>query len=292
MVQWAGIIFAIVILAIVIVIGIFLFREANKPQCRQNSDCPAGGVCMNNMCEAQPCSATSDCPDGQVCSNGQCLTQECSATSDCPTGDICSNGLCIEQMSCTSDSDCPTGQTCNTSTGQCQAETTIYVKDIIAQTTNSCPEGYTLAQGYGTHGNTTGNGDLKQGTGTSTPDIFLCLGKSPGTADAAREVIVYQFGLGSEDACPDRYNRITYQWKGKTHYNYEAGCSAPLIQTKLCQSTSGTRPIQDIMVTINNSCPSGYTLGRNIISSIASDVGANGNINFSCGGETVRLCIK
>ncbi len=298
MVQWGGIIFAAVLLVIVIVIGIVLYREANKPQCTKNSDCPAGGVCMNNKCEAQPCSQTSDCPDGQVCVGGQCLTQECSSTSDCPTGDICSNGLCILQTNCTSDSDCPSGQTCNTSTGRCQAETTLYVKSIIAQTSNSCPPGYVVAQGYGTNGGTSGNGDLKQGTGGSTPDIFLCLEKTPNTADAITDVMVFQFGLGSEDACPDNYQKITYRWKDKTHYNYEAGCSAPTIQTKLCQTTASRNnlknhgPIQDVMVTINDSCPAGYVLGSHKETSLASFAGANGDINYSCRGQTVRLCIK
>lgn len=297
MVQWAGIIFAVVLLVIVIVIGVVLYRISKEPQCQQNSDCPAGGVCKNNKCEAKPCSTTSDCPDGQVCSGGQCLTQECSTTNDCPAGDICSNGLCILQTNCTSDSDCPAGQSCDTSTGLCQAETTLYVKNTIAQTNSSCPSGYTLAQGYGTNGGTTGNGDLKQGTGDSTPNIYLCLEKSPGTADAIQDIIVYQFGLGSENTCPDPYNRIVYNWNGRTQYNYEAGCPDPVIQTKLCQTTSSNNllqhgPIQDILVTINNSCPTGYVLGTYSTSTLAANIGANGDINYSCGGQTVRLCIK
>ena len=297
MVQWAGIILTLVLLAITIVIGIFLYREERKPQCTQDSECPAGGVCINNMCVPKPCSSNTDCPNGQVCVNGQCLTQTCSTNSDCPQGDICSSGICILSTTCTSDSDCPMGQICNTTSGMCEVDNTLYVKDIIAQTSSSCPSGYTLAQGYGTHDHTMGNADLKQGTGTKTPDVYLCLQKSPTQADAIQDVIVFQFGSGSEKSCPDPYNRMTYQWENKTQYNYSDGCEFTTVQTKLCSTTSSSNilkhgPIQDIMVTITDSCPTGYQLGAHDADDDAKFLGADGNINFRCGGESTRLCIK
>lgn len=297
MIQWAGVIFTFVLIIIVVVIGVLLYRESRQPECRHDQDCPAGGVCQDNKCVPHPCSTNSDCPDGQVCVNGQCLTQTCSSDSDCPQGDICSNGLCILRKTCQSDSDCPQGQICQTSTHTCHVNTTLYVKDVVAVTKLPCPEGYVGVPGYGTHDGVKGNGDLKQGTGQSTPDIYLCLHKSPGTADAIRDVIVYQFDLGSENPCPDPYQRITFNWEDKTEYNFEVGCGRAIVQTKLCQTTSGSNllnhgPIQDMLITISDSCPSGYQLGTYETSTAAANLGANGDINYTCGGQTIRLCIR
>lgn len=305
MVQWAGIIFVVVLLIITIVIGIVLYRESQAPSCKTDADCSTGNICVNGTCMPKPCSGNSDCESSQVCANGICQTRQCTTNLDCQTSQICSGGICIQQTACASDSDCPVGQICNTTTNMCEVNNNLYIHDIVAVAAPTlaqapvCPEGYTQAQGYGTHNGMMGNGNLKQGTGEDTPNIFLCMLKTGGTSDAITDLVTFigQTPNSTQIACSELsnitngvgYSRVTYNLNGQVDSDISKGCDRQNT-TLLCKTTTTSNirsgsAMQDIMVTISDSCPTGYTLGYHTGN-------GNGDLNQNCGGETVRLCVK
>jgi hypothetical protein len=90
---------------------------------------------------------------------------------------------------------------------------------------------------------------------------------------------------------------MDYTFQGQVASNL-AVCPNPAIRTQLCR-TSATQnssnrqiPIQDIKVTVNNACPTGYRLAPAQETEQAEAAGTNGSINFGCGGRQVRLCIR
>lgn len=101
------------------------------PRCRQDSDCPAGQVCVDGECvtptpTATPtglCNANSDCPPGEVCVDHHCVTPTptetppgfCNEDHDCPPGEVCVDHHCVTPTptpQCRTDSDCPSDQVC------------------------------------------------------------------------------------------------------------------------------------------------------------------------------------
>jgi hypothetical protein len=69
--------------------------------CRDNSNCPATGLCNTTTHVCTSCTGTGQCGIGRVCSNGgsgnQCITGQCSAIeNNCGFGEACLNNQCVQ----------------------------------------------------------------------------------------------------------------------------------------------------------------------------------------------------
>ena len=123
--------------------------------CNASSDCPAGDICVEQLCETcQPAGETCDgadndcdgaideepdlCPMGGTCVAGACqFDQGCMADSDCDPGQLCVGGTCQSgQMACMADSDCDPGQLCVN--GTCQSGMCIPAPDLCDGVDNDC----------------------------------------------------------------------------------------------------------------------------------------------------------
>lgn len=91
-------------------------------ECERSVDCDEGLVCRNHRCVTQQptCSVHTDCPAGNICLDEVCTPSEqsrCTRTRDCtaeePT-DTCIDGLC--RAACTIDDECQLHETCDGST--------------------------------------------------------------------------------------------------------------------------------------------------------------------------------
>lgn len=182
----------------------------------------------------------------------------------------------------------PSGQTGQT--GSPPPPVNTYISNVIAQTNPNCPSGY-IAPGVAG----TSNGNLKQSTGGSTPNIYLCMSQTNDPNSAVTDLRIFQFGGLTELDCPQG-NEITYNNNGSTEFDFEKGCGASSPYSKLCLVGPGgpLGPIQDILVTASNngtpSCPSGYFI-YNVDNHYISG-GIPGDLNRNCDGQTVMLCIK
>lgn len=97
-------------------------RKRRRPECRNNSDCPAGELCEDGTCIDDPdqCETNNDCDDCERCDEGVCVTT-CTADETCendqcvcinPCGAACcgADETCVgsgESQTC-----CPTSDTC------------------------------------------------------------------------------------------------------------------------------------------------------------------------------------
>ncbi len=171
--------------------------------------------------------------------------------------------------------------------------TQTYISNVIAQTSPNCPS----ASGYrspGVFGSS--NGNLKQGTGGDTPNIYLCLSQTNDPNSAVTDLRAFQFGGLSELECPQG-NRITYDDNGSTEYDFEKGCGGSSPFSKLCLVGQGgpNGPIKDVIVTaagsgVQPSCPSDYFIYN--IDDLYISGGIPGDLNRNCGGQTIMLCIQ
>lgn len=91
--------------------------------CTTNSDCGAGAICMDGVCEDDPtdcgeasceCTADADCVGGRLCVDGECRAPEdtCQFNLDCGPGRLCVDARCVAGCA---DGACPTGQHCEDS---------------------------------------------------------------------------------------------------------------------------------------------------------------------------------
>lgn len=69
----------------------------NGAACQFNSDCYEGCSCVQGQCR-ENCTEDSDCPAGYICVNGVCVPacngEECASDTDCFTGCGCEDGQC------------------------------------------------------------------------------------------------------------------------------------------------------------------------------------------------------
>ncbi|MBI5526203.1 MAG: hypothetical protein HY897_07695 [Deltaproteobacteria bacterium] len=99
--------------------------DGGTGECRSDSDCTAGQVCLDGFCTTGgECRSDLDCAAGQVCQNGVCVSEpqdggtdagdagdggtgECAADSDCAAGQVCVNigGLNACEEGCRSGAD-------------------------------------------------------------------------------------------------------------------------------------------------------------------------------------------
>lgn len=116
-------------------------------ECRRTSDCEAGQVCVDAVCETS-CSDSSPCDNGYQCnSNDFCERDpsvECLVTAECGADEICTGGAC--QTACGCNQDCPTEQVCNLETGACEQPGTSEPAQSC-NTTCDCPSGQSCDEG-------------------------------------------------------------------------------------------------------------------------------------------------
>jgi hypothetical protein len=80
-----------------------LTGQCSPNVCTSDSDCPAGGECLEGVCVASQCGETQ-CPDGAQCRGNVCLAQ-CDQTQGCALGQVCELGYCMNPCAETSDGD-------------------------------------------------------------------------------------------------------------------------------------------------------------------------------------------
>lgn len=166
--------------------------------------------------------------------------------------------------------------------------TNVYISNVIAQTSPNCPSGYISPQLFGGS-----NGNLKQGTGEDTPNIYLCLGQTTDFNSAITDLNVFQFTdiIGEED-CPQG-SRVTYNLNGTDEWDFEKSCGGLSPATKLCVigPGSGADPLKNIAITATEGqCPTGYDLAP--IDDTTGGAGTSGDLNRRCGGATIMLCLQ
>lgn len=266
--QFGGFFIVVILFALAIVLGIIVYYveiKENSEVCKTDSDC-----------------------DGLKCVNQKCV---CTDNSQCQSGEICSNGFCIAQKACTADADCPSGQICTN--GQCATDGS-FILDIVAVTSQgSCPAGYEPMEGI-----PAANGNLKQGTGTGTPNIFLCLQRGPDVSQGSvTDLTVAKFyddvsdtNLPCTDAAPNT-SAVVY---GDDEDDFSEGCGISSPITKLCYGKSGPNRLTDIVV-VNGSgpqfCPANY-FQISTFSNIDTYTDQTANLNEDCGGPVIQLCGK
>ncbi len=87
-------------------------------QCRDDAQCPAGQVCLDNACAPKPqwpsCKSSKDCAAGQKCAQDKCVPEcaEATAEQDCGAGRKCFSGRCAAEEECLADADCGDGRAC------------------------------------------------------------------------------------------------------------------------------------------------------------------------------------
>ena len=88
----------------------------DTPECRLNSDCQVGDVCVEGACVVDersctgddcPCLADVDCGVGQSCdtTTGACFDMECLSDRDCALGAVCMGHLCVTDVDADRDRD-------------------------------------------------------------------------------------------------------------------------------------------------------------------------------------------
>ncbi len=105
------------------------------PECRENTDCDPGEVCVDGTCvEATPtptpigfCTSNDDCEPPQVCVDNMCVDPTptptpigfCTSNDDCEPPQVCVDNMCVDPTPtptpigfCNSNDDCPDGQAC------------------------------------------------------------------------------------------------------------------------------------------------------------------------------------
>ena len=75
--------------------------------CKQDSDCPGSGVCINDVCKDSGC-YTKPCEGNKLCLSGACVDNPC-ASKTCGEGEVCRpvDGECVKVCPT-----CPEGQVC------------------------------------------------------------------------------------------------------------------------------------------------------------------------------------
>ncbi len=72
-------------------------RSAQNPDpCTQNSDCPTGDSCVDQLCRST-CVTTGDCIPGMDCISGFCVPTGgvCLRDSDCASDEVCQDNQCV-----------------------------------------------------------------------------------------------------------------------------------------------------------------------------------------------------
>ncbi len=91
-------------------------QDIQPLQCRLNSDCGAGQICVESACVEDseacqgpdcPCASAADCGVGQDCDidTGACFDLECLGDRDCPLGQVCISGRCDTDLEADRDRD-------------------------------------------------------------------------------------------------------------------------------------------------------------------------------------------
>jgi len=87
----------------------------NPGECRTNTDCTGGKVCVENSCRAtgaETCQFDLECGPNQTCVNNACVN-ECTGASQCGSGETCVGGRCETSTSeCTTSDDCSGSESC------------------------------------------------------------------------------------------------------------------------------------------------------------------------------------
>lgn len=98
--------------------------------CQSNADCEEGETCnLQNQCVpdgGDGCTSSDECGEGEYCNqdSGDCEAGDCYDSTECGQGETCDeNNTCVSGGG-DCGGGCPTGQTCNTSTNQCEEDTT------------------------------------------------------------------------------------------------------------------------------------------------------------------------
>jgi hypothetical protein len=101
-------------------LGSICLRGVCAPQCRSDRDCEAGEICADGACQApEPevrcsCREDVDCAAGETCDGCACQparAPECVLAADCEPGERCLNGVC--SCGCVDDRDCPASRVCD-----------------------------------------------------------------------------------------------------------------------------------------------------------------------------------
>jgi len=113
--------------------------------CTNDSDCPTGLTCQNDVCLPKMCTNDDDCPPGSSCDlggdaatsgtgPGTCVPRPCMDDAECndPSSVCDDDGMCRPQF-CTDDADCDAGEQCTD--GVCEV--------ILPECENDdqCPDG-------------------------------------------------------------------------------------------------------------------------------------------------------
>lgn len=116
-------------------------RTPTLAPCETTDDCPAGQICVDDLCvtptptvtstvtptatntptptETIPCFIDLDCPVDHICVEGVCRIVPCETEEDCPGGRECEDGICqplpmtpTPLPTCTTDGDCTPPDRC------------------------------------------------------------------------------------------------------------------------------------------------------------------------------------
>lgn len=276
MASWSIWIFMVLLVALVVGVGIVLYRISIEPP-------------------QPPCSKDSDCPSGQTCNVNVCV---CSGNTGCQNGEICSNGKCIQATPCTDGGgECPTGQTCINNI--CYDTNTKYVQDVVLiQGSGSvCPAGYQLIEVSGTP-----NEDLVDSSASLASPLYMCAKYGPytGPGSVVTDIVVSKGDGLKAPVCPgNTFTTLTYQQNGQgpsltniqNRCTITEGRSQVGLNTILCVDKTGFAgrgPVKDIETAISN-CSSGYTLSD--VKAINQDLN-NASLTAFCGGPYKVLCLQ
>ncbi|XP_071552987.1 uncharacterized protein [Panulirus ornatus] len=112
--------------------------------CQRNSDCPAGFLCNNGVCNPA-CTGDSACAQNEKCISGSCMLT-CRLDNDCFLGHICLNNICM--IGCRANEDCTANQAClsNRCTNPCGASAVCGPNAVCSVVNHraqcACPQGF------------------------------------------------------------------------------------------------------------------------------------------------------
>ena len=288
--------FVFLFVALLVTVGIVLYRlMQNQPQpqpsgCTSNSNCPSGQTCNVGVCV---CSGNSGCQQGRICVNGQCVgASACgSGGTVCPVGQVCINNACVAYLPCGS-SNCTSTQVCINN--KCQNKSNVYVQDLVlTRDSTQCPAGYQLIEYGGSS-----NSNLVQNSHSSANPLYMCAkyGTYTGPGSVVTNVALSKDKYQSSPTCPTGYSPLLFiDNSGQPIDNISYGCftgndNAPY--TIICVSKSSGDPLTDveIVATPGGDCTTGYGPINVFTANPSYDYA---NLNQNCGTDTItQLCVK